>query len=165
MSSDFPDGRAALLEPLIRLLGFRLSTATVLYHTAIADHLGVSATDMKCYSILMQTGPMAAGELAERTGLTTGAITGVVDRLEKATLARRVPDVSDRRRVVVELIPDTHREAEIQQLYEPMGQAIIALTASYSDDDIATITDFLSRASAVLETETARLRQKPRQQE
>jgi DNA-binding MarR family transcriptional regulator len=161
MSSTFSDNRTTLLEPLIRLMGFRLSTATVLYHTAIADRLGVSATDLKCYSILMQSGPMTAGELAERTGLTTGAITGVVDRLEKAALARRAPDVADRRRVVVELIPDSQRHAEIQQLYEPMGQAIIALTSSYSDDDIATLTDFLSRASSVLETETARLRQKP----
>lgn len=161
MPSAFSDERTALLEPLIRLMGFRLSTATVLYHTAIAEHLGVSATDLKCYSILMQSGPMTAGELAERTGLTTGAITGVVDRLEKAALARRAPDPTDRRRVVVELIPDSQRHAEIQQLYEPMGQSIIALTASYSDEEIATLTDFLSKASSVLETETARLRQKP----
>jgi DNA-binding MarR family transcriptional regulator len=165
MSSTFSNERAALLEPLVRLMGFRLSTATVLYHTAIADRLGVSATDLKCYSLLMQNGPMTAGELAERTGLTTGAITGVIDRLEKAALARRAPDPTDRRRVVVELIPDSQRHAEIQQLYEPMGQAIIALTATYSDGDIATLTDFLSKASSVLEAETASLRQRPSEEE
>lgn len=163
MSSPSSAERAKLLEPLIRLIGYRLSTATVLFHAAVADRLGVSATDMKCHSILMQTGPITAGELAERTGLTTGAITGVIDRLEKAGLARRVADANDRRRVVVELLHDSKNEQEINQLYEPMGKAIVELASSYTDAELATLSDFISKAASILEAETVTLRQKPAQ--
>jgi DNA-binding MarR family transcriptional regulator len=150
---------AESVESLIRLIGQRLSTATVLFHSAVAERLGVNATDIKCYTILTQTGPMTAGELAERTGLTTGAITGVIDRLEKADLARRVPDPGDRRRVVVELLSDPERQREINQLYQPMGQAIIELAASYSEQELATVSGFISKATLILETETRKLRQ------
>src|SRR5579862_3079248 len=83
--------------------GFRqLSAATILFHQAVADRLGMNITDHKCADILARTGPITAGELARRTGLTTGAITGVIDRLEKAGFVRRVRDENDRRRVIVE---------------------------------------------------------------
>src|SRR5215207_5351058 len=98
------EASGAGIDPIVEMLGFRLSTATVLFHAAIADRVGVSVTDMKCYSILRQAGPITAGELGERVGLTTGAITGVIDRLEHVGLARRVRDPHDRRRVVLELL-------------------------------------------------------------
>ena len=145
-------------EPIIELIGYRLSTATILFHSAVADRLGVSVTDVKCYTILRQTGPLTAGELAERMTLTTGAITGVIDRLAKANLVRRVADPADRRRVVVELLPNPQREREINQLYAPMGRAIADLVASYSETERATLLDFLTKAIAVLETETTNLR-------
>jgi DNA-binding MarR family transcriptional regulator len=147
------------IDPLVELIGFRLSTATVLFHSAIADRLGVSATDVKCYSILRQTGPITAGDLAERTGLTTGAITGVIDRLERAELARRVRDPHDRRRIVVEMVHNAKREREIWALYEPLGRTITALVGQYSASERATLLDFLTKASAVLEAETMHLRQ------
>lgn len=146
------------IDPLIELIGFRLSTATVLFHSAVADRLGVSATDVKCYSILRQLGPLTAGELAERMSLTTGAITGVIDRLEKAHLVQRGQDPTDRRRVVVTLVHNPEREHMLNQLYLPMGQAIEALVTGYSADERATIADFLSKATEVLEAETAKLR-------
>src|SRR5436190_13301126 len=105
-----------LIDPIVELIGFRLSTATVLFHAAIADRLGVGATDVKCYSILRQTGAITAGELAERTSLTTGAITGVIDRLERAKLVRRARDSQDRRRIVLELVHNAERERAIMQL-------------------------------------------------
>lgn len=149
----------AAAEPMVNLIGFRLSTATVLFHSAVADRLGVNATDVKCYSILRYTGALSAGELAEHTGLTTGAITGVIDRLEKAGLVRRAHDPHDRRRVVVELIDDPERTRAIDQLYEPMGRSIFELISSYSPAELQTISDFLSKATAVLEQETVNLRQ------
>src|SRR5215217_2877554 len=123
-SSPSEDGS---IDPIVELIGFRLSTATVLFHAAIADRLGIGATDVKCYSILRQTGPITAGELAERTSLTTGAITGVVDRLERAELVRRERDPHDRRRIVLELVHNAERERAILQLYQPPGLAINAL--------------------------------------
>lgn len=146
------------VDPVVELLGFRLSTATVLFHAAIAERLGIGATELKCYSLLRQTGPITAGELGERVGLTTGAITGVVDRLEAAGLARRVRDTSDRRRVLLELLSNPEREQALLALYEPLGRAIGALVAGYSKDERAMLLEFLTRASTILEAETARLR-------
>lgn len=146
------------IDPLVELVGFRLSTATVLFHAAIADRLGIGTTDVKCYSVLRQSGPVTAGELAARVHLTTGAITGVIDRLEKARLVRRAPDPHDRRRVVIELIHDPEREQEMAQLYAPMGAAIQALVESYNAPQRALLLDFLLRATEILEAETANLR-------
>src|SRR5262245_16597777 len=151
--------RSGSIDPLVELVGFRLSTATVLFHQAIADRLGVSATDLKCYSILLQSGPITAGDLAERTGLTTGAITGVIDRLERAKLVRRARDPHDRRRVVLELVRNPERERKLGQLYEPLGRAITNLVGQYTAAEQATLLDFLTRAIAVLEAETQHLRQ------
>ena len=147
------------IDPIVELIGFRLSTATILFHAAIAERLGVSATDVKCYSILRQTGPITAGELADRTSLTTGAITGVIDRLERAELVRRERDPHDRRRIVLELVHNAERERAIMQLYEPLGRAISALVAQYDAAERATLLAFLTTATAVLEAETASLRQ------
>ena len=73
------------------------TTVTILFHQAIADRLGMNVTDHKCAGILAQSGPITAGELARRTGLSTGAITGVIDRLERAGFAHRARDAVDRR--------------------------------------------------------------------
>lgn len=157
MSSPLPDEPGAF-NALVELVGYRLSTATVLYHAAIAEQVGVGATDMKCYSILRQSEPLTAGDLAERASLTSGAITGVIDRLEKAGLVRRAPDPHDRRRVVVELLHEPERERAINQLYVPLGQAITGLLLSYSEAERDKIGDFLAQATAILEAETRRLR-------
>lgn len=147
------------IEPLVEWLGFRLSTATVLFHSAVADRLGVSVTDVKCYSILRQEGPLTAGEIGERLGLTTGAVTGVIDRLTAAGLAQRQRDLTDRRRVVVELLTNPEHEQLLARLYEPLGQAISELVISYSETERAIILDFITKATSILESETARLRQ------
>ena len=157
--SSLSESSGAGIDPIVELMGFRLSTATIFFHAAIADRLGMSATDVKCYSILRQSGPITAGQLAERTGLTTGAITGVIDRLERAELVRRVRDLHDRRRIVLELVLNAERERVIAQLYEPLGRAITGLVAQYSAAERATLLDFLTKASAVLEAETTSLRQ------
>ena len=147
------------MDPIVEQLGFRLSTATVLFHSAIADRLGVSVTDLKCYSILRQTGPITAGELGERLGLTTGAITGVIDRLEHVGLVHRARDPNDRRRVVLELLSNPEHEQVLNQLYAPLGSAIMELVTSYSEAERGTIHDFITKATAALEAETRKLRQ------
>ena len=86
-------------------LEFRqMSTGAIMFHQAIADRLGLHATDHKCADLIIRNGAMTSGRLAELTGLTTGAITGVVDRLEARGIARRATDPGDRRRVIVELV-------------------------------------------------------------
>src|SRR4051812_30924804 len=79
-----------------------------------ADRLGINRTDLLCLNAIENSGGLTAGQIATHTGLTTGAVTGVIDRLERAGYARRVPDPNDRRRVAVEVTPDFYaRAAEI----------------------------------------------------
>jgi DNA-binding MarR family transcriptional regulator len=136
----------------------QLSTATILFHQAIADSLGMNVTDHKCAGILMRSGPITAGELAQHTGLTTGAITGVIDRLEKAGFVRRTKDANDRRRVIIEPILKQIERA-IGPLFESMAQSAAELCASYSTDELAVIRDFTVRSRHMAIEETRKLRE------
>ncbi|ALG06016.1 MarR family winged helix-turn-helix transcriptional regulator [Kibdelosporangium phytohabitans] len=81
-----------------------MSGLTVLFHSRIAEQMGVSATDYKCLDIAMRVDePLTAGQIAKMSGLSTGAVTGVIDRLEKHGFVRRVRDPHDRRKVLVEV--------------------------------------------------------------
>jgi DNA-binding MarR family transcriptional regulator len=77
-----------------------------------ADRLGLNRTDLHCINIIENSGGLTAGELAKEAGLTTGAVTGVIDRLERAGYARRVQDPADRRRVKLEVTPKFYARAE-----------------------------------------------------
>jgi DNA-binding MarR family transcriptional regulator len=134
-----------------------LSTATILFHQAIADRLGLNLTDHKCVGFLA-SGPLTAGELAGRTGLTTGAITGVIDRLERAGLVRRAKDPNDRRRVIVEPIP-RRAEQQIAPLFESIAKSSLELCERYSTRELAVIHDFTVRACELAYAETRRLRE------
>src|SRR5215471_12591210 len=92
--------RAALLQELEAAMR-KSSAQGTLFAQAVAEHAGISNSDMDCMDFLNMEGRMTAGRLAELTGLTTGAITGVIDRLEKAGLVRRERDESDRRKVFI----------------------------------------------------------------
>jgi DNA-binding MarR family transcriptional regulator len=135
----------------------QLATATILFHQAIADRLGMHVTDHKCADILLRTGPITAGELAERTGLTTGAITGVIDRLEKAGFVRRAKDPSDRRRVVIEPFPE-RIEREIGPLFEALATAMADLCARYNIRDLGLIRDFIAGVHRVAYEQIRKLR-------
>jgi DNA-binding MarR family transcriptional regulator len=89
----------------------RSQNATDRFDQAVADAMGLNRTDMRCLDVIDREGPVPAGRLAEETGLTTGAITTVLDRLERAGYARRRADPSDRRRVLVELTPAVGEQA------------------------------------------------------
>jgi len=80
------------------------SALTVLFHTRVAERMGLSSTDEKCLDLALRAGgPITAGKIAELSGLSTGAVTGVIDRLERAGYVRRVRDPHDRRKVLVEV--------------------------------------------------------------
>jgi DNA-binding MarR family transcriptional regulator len=155
MTRDLPQ-RAELLAALVG--EFReLSAATVMFHQAVSDRLGMHITDHKCADILSRTGPIPAGELARRTGLTTGAITGVIDRLERAGFVRRAVDPGDRRRVIIAPIPKRMGRV-IGPLFESMGRAAADLCARYSTRDLALIRDFVARAHRMAYEEARKLR-------
>src|SRR5262245_18986186 len=119
--------RRELLEELSRTLGRELSTRTILFHQAIAQRLGLNATDHKCLDIVRHVQAMTAGELAERTGLTTGAISGVIDRLQRAGFVSRARDANDRRHVLIR--PKAERVRNIAQVLESLDAAWSALCA------------------------------------
>ncbi len=154
MPGDTPEN-PNLLDALNQA-GRRLSTATILFHQAIADRLGLHPTDHKCIDLLVSAGSTTAGELAEATGLTTGAITGVIDRLEAAGFVRREDDPIDRRRVIVRVVPK--RVRDIAKLFEPFAAAVGELAGRYSEPELATILDFLTRSEQVLRDSARELR-------
>jgi DNA-binding MarR family transcriptional regulator len=136
------------------------TTVTIMFHQAIADRLGMNITDHKCAGILMRTGPISAGELAKRTGLTTGAITGVIDRLQRAGFARRAPDATDRRKVMIE--PNLKGiKQSIIPLFESMGRSAAQLFERYTVEELTLILEFAVRSRAMAEEETRKLRETP----
>lgn len=148
--------REALLVDLEHA-GRAHSTATVMFHAAMAEHFGLSPTDWKCAGIIELEGPLTAGQLAELTGLTTGAITGLVDRLEKGGFVRRESDPHDRRRVIIRALPASY-QARVDALFSSLLESFSQLTATYSDADLALILDFMKRSASVMQQETAKLR-------
>jgi DNA-binding MarR family transcriptional regulator len=101
--------------------------------------------------------PLAAGQLAELTGLTTAAITGVVDRLEKAEYVNREADPTDRRKVLI--IPNPARQQDVYMLFSSLSKAITELTSGYSDKDLELIYNFVTKATEILYEQTRNLRQ------
>lgn len=132
------------------------SVETVLFHQAVADRLGINLTDLKCINILQLEGPSTAGRLAERTGLTTGAVTGVVDRLEKAQFVERVADPNDRRRVILRLL--TRRDAELTALFAATTRPMAELYTRFEEEALESILAFTQGANAALRAGSHQLR-------
>src|SRR5215475_10172360 len=115
----------------------------VLYSQVVAERLGINSTDLECLDFVVMRGPLTAGELAQATGLTTGAITGVIDRLERAGFAQRDRDKDDRRKVRVRALPAVERH--IYPLFQPMERAAMSALSSYKDEELAFLLTFLTR--------------------
>jgi DNA-binding MarR family transcriptional regulator len=121
------------------------SGQSVLYSQAVAARLGINSTDLECLDVILTRGPVTAGDLARATGLTTGAITGVIDRLDRAGFAKRTHDADDRRKVLVQALPGAV-ERRIAPLFKPMERAALAALSAYDDKELALLLDFLERA-------------------
>ncbi|BCE06948.1 MarR family winged helix-turn-helix transcriptional regulator [Bacillus paralicheniformis] len=134
-----------LLNELIQQLRFH-SSATIFLHEAIGEKIGLNATDHKCLEIIAREGKVTAGELAAKSGLTTGAITGVIDRLEKTGYVRRIRDSSDRRRLLVELIPENMEK--ISHIFQDLAQESAGFLSRYSEGELQTIIKFLKNSTA-----------------
>ena len=149
--------RSELLDDLER--GFRdSSTAGIMLHQAVAERLGLNITDHKCMGMLCELGPLSAGKLAELTGLTTGAITGVLNRLERAGYARRIRNPKDRRNVNVAPQHVAEFHGKMEALLGPLGKRMRSMSAKYSAGELALFRDFLREAIAISREETRRIR-------
>jgi DNA-binding MarR family transcriptional regulator len=142
------------------LFGRDFSTSIVLFQEALASKLGLNATDYRCLELIIRKGPMTAKALAEEIRLTTGAITGIVDHLEKAGYVERLENPKDRRSIIINPLI-TH-----QKIHEKMGNtmdsyrdAIAELFKRYDSNQVAAIADFLKEFVLVLKEQTAKLQE------
>ena len=120
------------------------------------EKLGINRTDGRCLDIVENNGPMTAGRLAQLSGLTTAAVTAVLDRLERAGYARRVRDPKDRRQVIVELTPLMAERGG--QIWGPLGQEAVSQIGRMSVDELKLVMEFFRRARAVNESQVERVR-------
>ncbi len=129
----------------LRRLSQRYIYSSLQLHETIAKKAGVAGTDHKYLGFLLQKGRMTAGELAETTQLTTGAVTGLIDRFEKKGLVRRVPDSTDRRKVYIEADQAKIKEL-LQPFYGSFQNETEDLINSFSSDERATIEKYLEKS-------------------
>ncbi|HEY7132090.1 MAG TPA: MarR family transcriptional regulator [Candidatus Limnocylindrales bacterium] len=123
----------------------------------VAIRFGLSESDIETLEQLIDLGATSAGKLSELTGLTSGAVTRVIDRLEQAGYVRRVPDPTDRRRVIVEVVPE--KVANIQVTLDQVSSASAQEIRDYSDEQLALIADFLTRMESVTREEAEAIRE------
>jgi DNA-binding MarR family transcriptional regulator len=147
--------RQALLRGLLGALR-RAAAQHTFFSQAVATQLGVGPTDLDCLLLLHDLGPATAGQLAETLGLTTGAVTGVIDRLVGAGYVVRDSDPSDRRRVIVR--PVDERMLRLDEVYAPLVALLERALEPVSESNLSMLLYFQQQATAAMEQETARLR-------
>jgi len=137
------------------LLSHELSAVTVMIHSRIAERVGLSATDHKCLDLAVRAEcPLTAGQIAEMSGLSTGAITGVIDRLERAGFVRRVRDPHDRRKVLVEVSPASL--SRYGDAFERVSVAAERVMSRYTPDELRVIERYITEMIDAMHTELSR---------
>jgi DNA-binding MarR family transcriptional regulator len=137
----------------------RYLNAVVLHGLATAQAVGMGPTDLYAVGTLHFHGRMTSGELAAKTGLTTGATTRLIDRLEQRGLVRRVTDPADRRRVLVEAVEDN--AVELDDALAPARETLGAVFAECSPEEIAVLTEHFERATPAFHEAIETIRDAP----
>lgn len=142
--------RGELLARLLDL-GRKLATQTVFLHQTIAQTIGLNATDTRCVDLIVSSpdGTVTAGKLSEVTGLTTGAVTHILDRLEKRGIVERVRDTDDRRRVFVRVRPESLKP--LLPKYEALGKGFKTVAEQYTDRELLLICRYMEQMSEASE--------------
>jgi DNA-binding MarR family transcriptional regulator len=146
--------RAELLATL-RDSGREHSNALVMFHGVLSERMGLSAIEEKTLDLLEREGPLTAGQLATRTGLAPASITGLVDRLARKNFVRRVPHEVDRRRVNVEI--NQEHVGTFAALFEDLTARFDNLYATYSDEELELIVDYVQQSVKILGAATEAL--------
>ena len=149
------ESQRKLADEIVGRLARRHSTAVVLFHHAVAERLGLGPSDHKCLDLLRERGPMAGSDLGAITGLTSGAITGVVARLERAGYLRRELDPHDGRKQVLHL---TLERAHIQDVIDPLRKDVAVLLEKFDARQLTAIAEFLTRTTDLIYHHAALLR-------
>jgi DNA-binding MarR family transcriptional regulator len=138
-------------------IGREVSARTILMHQAIAEKVGVSVTELKCLDYVSRGTPVTAGRLAEITGLTTGAITAMIDRLERAGLVRRERSGDDRRKVFIQPAEDAFGQL-FDEIYGPLSRAAAELAGQYSEPELKLIYEYTLKSIQMVREQTERIR-------
>ncbi|WP_280253392.1 MarR family transcriptional regulator [Nocardia abscessus] len=146
----------AELDVALTMAAQRSATDAVMMHQAVADRLGLHVTDLRCLNLLRLGGPATAGELATQTGLTTGAITRMIDRLLKGGYVRREHDEQDRRRVIVSVVQE--KIDKIAPHYEVLANEFGAVMADYTAEQMELVLEVFDRLHETSLRVTALLR-------
>ena len=158
MSTTSDVTRITKIDELMREMRL-MSSFDSLFSQAVAERVGMHQTDIETMDLLNTLGPMTAGELSERTGLTSGATTRLIDRLERVGYVRRCADEADRRCVVIEPV---HENLEkLGSLFQPMADAMAELWSRLSENELDVIIEFVRRNNAVVADINARMRAEP----
>jgi DNA-binding MarR family transcriptional regulator len=134
--------RAVLMQELEHAVR-KSSALGVIFGQTVANAVGISSSDLECLDFLNIEGRVTAGRLAELTGLTTGAITGLADRMEKAGLVRRERDEEDRRKVYIAIVPEAL--GKIASCYKPLQKAVTKNWEGYSDAELKLLLRFMTQ--------------------
>jgi DNA-binding MarR family transcriptional regulator len=137
-----------------------LATAVIAFHEAGARRLGMTAAERKCAGMIAELGGATPKQLAEATALTTGAITGIVDRLERAGYAKREPNPADRRSVIVRPRNTEQLARESQPIFASLTEAMDNLNARYNEKQRRLILRHLEDTIAVLRDRTAKVQKR-----
>jgi DNA-binding MarR family transcriptional regulator len=133
------------------------SIGAVLFHQAVGQLLGVNVTDMKCLDIMMLKGSASPTDLAQHTGLSTGATTAMIDRLENARLVVRRPHPTDRRGTIVVLSKEAMRK--LPAMFASLAVAMEALVSTYSEKELKVLADFFAKVGVLWKEEREKLRE------
>lgn len=136
-----------------------MGSMATLHNHAVANAVGLHPTDHECLDLLDWAGPLTAGEIAGHLGLSTGAVTALVDRLEHGGWVRRERDATDRRKVIVHLAGG--RTAELWPIYEPLAEAINRYRDSLDARDLRVVVEFLEQANETMADATRGVRARP----
>ncbi|WBB53610.1 MarR family transcriptional regulator [Verrucosispora sp. WMMD573] len=150
--------RAAAIADLMRA-GRETSRLSMVFRYAVAERLGLTVSDLECLDYLADVGSVTAGQVAERTNLTTGAVTSMLRRLRQAGYVTAERDPADRRRVIVTLRPE--RIAELARPYEQFAERTERLVEGYSVEEVNLLVRHYDRMQAMYLAELDRLRSDP----
>lgn len=148
-------GRLARYVPVIQLFAARL----VLFHQKVADRLGLTATEFRCFRLVEQLGPLSVTALSHEAGLQIGTVSGLIDRLEVGGFVRRQRDTNDKRRL--DLVASSDASARANLLYREQGKAMAAYLQAFSERDFDLLMTFLSDVSEILARSQCGLLSKP----
>ena len=162
MSSE-QTGRQGLLSAVQRA-GSGYGARFMMVHQAVADRLGLNIIDLRCLRLAREVPEPTAGHLARMTGLTTGTITGLLDRLEKARFIRRERDPEDRRKVIVKVLPAGVQKVE--RIMAPLTEDMNKALQDFTDDELKAVVKFFDVTAGAVTRHLQRIHEeRPSQRE